>query len=54
MSSCFGAASSEDPDIQRDYPDILIKFFKVLRELKLDHNVVIFITGVENLYTKED
>jgi len=40
--------------LQKDYPDILIKFFKILKEIKLDYNVGIFITGIENLYGKED
>jgi hypothetical protein len=36
--------------LQNDYPEILIKFFKVLKELKLDFNIGIFITGIENLF----
>jgi len=28
-----------------------VKFCKVLKELKLDFNVGIFITGIENLFT---
>jgi hypothetical protein len=42
------------PVLQKDYPDILVKFCKVLKELRLDYNVGIFITGVENLSTKMD
>ena len=37
-------------DIQKDYPDILIKFCKVLREVKLDYNIGIFMTGLENVF----
>lgn len=40
--------------LQWHHPDVLLKFFKVLSELKLDYNVAIFITGIENLYTKSD
>lgn len=40
--------------MQKNYPDILIKFFKILKELKLDYNVGIFITGIENLYGREE
>ena len=40
----------EKLDLQKDYPEILIKFFKVLKELKLDFNVGVFITGVESLF----
>ena len=47
-------SSVEDLLLQREYPDILVKFFKVLSELKLDFNIGIFITGIENLYTKAD
>lgn len=45
--------NSFDPeklDLQRDSPDILVKFCKILKELKLDFNVGVFITGIENLY----
>eukprot|EP00347_Sterkiella_histriomuscorum_P005755 403355392 len=37
-------------DLQKDYPEVLIKFLKVLKELKLDYNIGIFITGIENLF----
>ena len=40
----------EKLDLQKDYPEILIKFYKVLKEIKLDYNIGIFITGVENLF----
>lgn len=46
--------SSFDPeklDLQRDNADILVKFCKILKELKLDFNVGVFITGIENLYS---
>ena len=37
-------------ELQKDYPEVLVKFFKVLKELKLDFNLGIFITGVETLF----
>lgn len=37
-------------ELQKDYPEVLVKFFKVLKELKLDFNIGIFITGVETLF----
>jgi hypothetical protein len=40
--------------LQRESPDLLVKFFKILNELTLDFNIGIFITGVENLYSKGD
>lgn len=40
----------EKLDLQIDYPETLIKFFKVLKELRLDYNIAIFITGIENLF----
>lgn len=36
-------------DLQKDYPEVLVKFFKVLKEIKLDYNIGLFITGMENL-----
>ena len=47
MMSVFEA---DKLDLQKDYPDIFIKFCKVLKEIKLDSNIVIFVTGVENLF----
>ena len=32
----------------------MVKFCKILKEVKLDYNVGIFITGIENLYRAED
>jgi hypothetical protein len=40
----------EKLDLQKDYPDIFVKFCKVLKEIKLDYNVGIFITGIENIF----
>jgi hypothetical protein len=40
----------EKLELQKDYPEVLVKFFKVLKELKLDFNLGIFITGVETLF----
>jgi len=37
-------------DLQIDYADLLVKFCKVLKEIKLDFNVGVFITGAENLF----
>ena len=43
------AFDQERLDLQKDYPEVLVKFFKVLKEIKLDYNIGLFITGVENL-----
>jgi len=40
--------------LQWHHSDVIVKFFKVLSELKLDFNIGIFITGIENLYTKSE
>lgn len=40
--------------MQKEYPYIFVKFCKLLREVKLDYNIGIFITGVENLYSKSE
>jgi len=37
-------------DLQRDYPDIFVNFCKILKEIKLDFNVGIFITGIDLLF----
>lgn len=37
-------------DLQNEYPETLVKFFKVLKELRLDYNIGIFITGIENIF----
>lgn len=47
--------SQYDPDkldLQKDYPEIFVKFCKVLKEIKLDFNVGIFITGIENIFNQ--
>ncbi len=46
----FSLCDPDKLDLQKDYPDTLIKFFKVLKELKLDFNIGIFITGIENIF----
>ena len=33
-----------------DYPDLLVKFCKVLKEIKLDYNICIFVAGIENIF----
>ena len=46
--------SNYDPDkldLQKDFPDILVKFCKILKELKLDYNIGVFITGLENMFS---
>lgn len=40
--------------LQQDSPSILVKFFKILSQIKLDFNVGIFITGIENLFQLGD
>ena len=35
-------------------PDIFIKFCKIIRHLKLDFNVAVFITGIENLFEQSN
>lgn len=40
----------EKLDLQKDYPEIFVKFCKVLKEIKLDFNIGIFITGLENIF----
>jgi hypothetical protein len=47
MTSVF---ESDKLDLQKEYPEILIKFFKVLKELRLDYNIGIFITGIDNTF----
>lgn len=37
-------------DLQKDNPEVFIRFCKFLKELKLDYNVGIFITGIHNLW----
>ncbi len=41
---------SDKLELQYDYPDILVKFLKVLKELKLDFNICVFVTGIENTF----
>ena len=36
--------------MQNEYPETIVKFFKVLKELRLDYNIGIFITGIENIF----
>lgn len=47
MTSLFEADKLE---LQKDYPDIFIHFCKILKEIKLDYNICIFVTGIENLF----
>ena len=35
-------------------PDIFIKFCKILRQIKLDFNIAVFVTGIENLYEQSN
>ena len=49
-----GSTDEQLSPLQKDYADLLIKFFKILKEIKLDFNVGVLITGIENLYRKED
>ena len=37
-------------DLQKDAPDVFVKFCKVLKQLKLEFNAAIFITGIENTF----
>ena len=36
--------------LQQEAPSILIKFFKILQQVKLDFNICVFITGIENVF----
>jgi len=40
--------------LQQETPSILVKFCKVLQQLKLDFNIGIFITGIENVFDMQD
>ena len=51
MTDKFG---KEKEDLQREHANVLLKFFKVLSEMELDYNIAIFITGIDNLYTKAE
>lgn len=48
MSSTFDA---DKIDLQKDFPDIFVKFCKILKEIRLDYNIGVFITGIENLFS---
>jgi hypothetical protein len=40
--------------IEWDSPDIFIKFCKILSQIKLEFNVCVTITGIENLFNIND
>ncbi len=42
---------SDKLDLQKDHPDLFVKFCKILKELKLDYNVGVFITSIDTLYS---
>ena len=46
----LGGFDADKLDLQKDYAEVLVKFCKVLRELRLDFNIGVFVTGVENLF----
>lgn len=33
---------------------MLVKFFKILQQVKLDFNICVFITGIENVFNMSD
>ena len=33
---------------------MLVKFFKILQQVKLDFNICVFITGIENVFDIND
>jgi hypothetical protein len=41
---------SDKSDLQKDYAEVFVSFCKVLKELKLDFNIGVFITGADTLY----
>lgn len=39
---------------QQNYPDIFVRFVKKINELRLDYNIVIFITAIEYAFDQND
>ena len=40
--------------MQMETPDIFIKFCKIIRNLKLDFNIAVFVTGIENVFEQNN
>ena len=40
--------------LQQEAPAILVKFCKILKQVKLDFNICVFITGIENVFDISD
>lgn len=40
--------------LQKEAPAILVKFCKIIKQVKLDFNICLFITGIENAFDMTD
>ena len=48
------AALNRELKLQQEAPALLVKFFKILQQVKLDFNICVFITGIENVFDQDD
>ena len=48
------AEMNQNQRLQMESPDIFIKFCKVIKQIKLDFNIAVFITGIENLWEQSN